>query len=75
MEWDEFAIRFGAELKRLGVSDEDARFLGFDAADERSLELLSALPDDVGAEAFYAFLGADLSELQKQEGEPPPLDA
>ncbi len=74
MEWDEFAVRFGAELKRLGVSDQDARFLGFDSADERIFALISVLPDGAGTEAFYSLLGADFAELQKQESEPRPLD-
>ncbi len=67
MGWDEFSARLGAEIKRLGVSDRDARFLGFDSPDERIIELLSELPDGVGAEAFYAFLGANFRELQKPE--------
>lgn len=67
MDWDEFSARFAAELERLGVSDRDARFLGFDSADERIFHFLAALPDGAGADAFYAFLGADLGELKKQE--------
>jgi hypothetical protein len=75
MDWDEFAQRFGAELKRLGVSNEDARFLGFDSPDPRIFDLLAKLPDGVGADSFYSFLGADLAELKRQELEPPPIDA
>jgi len=75
MEWNEFSARFGAEIKRLGVSDRDARFVGFESADERIFEILSTFPDGIGAEAFYALLGADFAELQKRENEPPPIDA
>jgi hypothetical protein len=74
MDWDKFSARFAAELKRLGVSDQDARFLGFDSPDEWIFDFLAALPDGAGAEAFYAFLGADLGELRKQEDEPPAFD-
>lgn len=74
MVWDEFATRFGLELKRLGVSDHDARFLGFDSPDERVFEFLALLPDNVGAEAFYRHLGGDFNELVRRESESPPLD-
>jgi hypothetical protein len=75
MDWEEFSARFGLELKRLGVSDRDARFLGFDEPDPRVFELLSLLPDNVGVEAFYRHLGADFNELLRQESGPPPIDA
>jgi hypothetical protein len=75
MDWDEFSARFAVELERLGVSDRDARFLGFDSPDERIFDFLAGLPDGAGAGALYAFLGADLVELRKQEDNPPPIDA
>jgi hypothetical protein len=78
MEWEEFTTRFGAELHRLGISDQEARFLGFDEPDERLFEVLALLPDRAGAAAFYAHLGADLAELERQEAElreSPPPDA
>jgi hypothetical protein len=69
IDWETFAIRFSKELERLGVSDQEARFVGFDAADERIFPLLASLPDGAGVEAFYKFLGADFAELEKRERE------
>jgi hypothetical protein len=70
VDWDEFAERFGAELRRLGVSDQEARFLGFDAPDARLFHILSILPDGAGVEDFYRVLGADYGELVRREAEP-----
>lgn len=69
MDWDEFAERFGAELRRLGVSDEEARFVGFDAPDARLFDLLAIIPDGAGVENFYRMLGADYGELVRREAE------
>ena len=71
MTWEEFSDRFGSELRRLGVTDGEARFLGFDSPDERVFEFLALLPDDAGVEAFYKHLGADFDELVKGEGQGP----
>ena len=75
IDWEMFSARFGAELSRLGVTDREARFLGFDSPDERVFEFLALLPDNVGAEALYRHLGADFNELVRRESEGPPLDA
>ena len=75
MDWEEFSVRFASELKRLGVDDREARFLGFDSPDERIFGFLALLPDGAGTEAFYRHLGADFGELSKQEENGPSLDA
>jgi hypothetical protein len=75
IDWEEFSIRFGVELRRLGVSDREARFLGFDSPDERVFELLALLTDNIGVEALYNHLGADYNELVRRESESRPLDA
>jgi hypothetical protein len=67
MEWDEFLTRVGTELKRLGLSERDARFLGFEEPSVELLEELATLPDGMGPEAFYQYLGNDFLLLQKQE--------
>jgi hypothetical protein len=76
LDWTEFSNRLGAELRRLGISDHDARFLGFDAPTAALFDHLAQLPDGAGAAKFYAHLGGDFDELQRQEAEwSPPPDA
>ena len=78
LDWKEFTTRLAAELSRLGISDRDARFLGFDAPEVALFDHLAQLPDGAGAAEFYAHLGADFNELQRDEAawlRSPPPDA
>jgi hypothetical protein len=67
LDWTEFATRLAAELRRLEISDRDARFLGFDAPGEALFDHLAQLPDGAGAAKFYAHLGSDFNALQREE--------
>jgi hypothetical protein len=78
LDWTEFTTRLAAELRRLGISDRDARFLGFDVPEAALFDHLAQLPDGAGAAKFYAHLGSDFNELQREEAawlRSPPPDA
>jgi len=61
----------------LGISEREARFLGFDGFDAALFDHLAKLPDGAGAATFYTHLGADFDDLQRKEKEwleQPPTD-
>jgi hypothetical protein len=78
MDWDEFIQRTTAELRRLGLSDRDGRFIGYDKPNEDFLSELAELPDGLGAVGFYNHFGVDMAKLERDEEawlSSPPSDA
>ena len=69
MDQNAFDSRLASELRRLGITDHEARFLGFDGFDATLFDQLAKLPDGAGAAAFYTYLGADFNRLQREEKE------
>jgi hypothetical protein len=69
MEWPEFFETFASEMRRLGLSESDMRFFGFDEPNPALFESLRTLPDGAGVEIVFRHLGADWNELVRQEKE------
>ena len=70
----------GAELIRIGFTEEDFRYLGSggDLTHEQlevHLAELRATPSGIGADAYFARLGVDFAALKRQANELPPRAA
>ena len=72
--FDEFQPRILAELRRIGFTEEDLRFLGFgldpsvasEAAYRAVLADLQTVPTGLGADAFCVQSGIDLAEVKRE---------
>jgi hypothetical protein len=67
---EEFLARLVAEFTRLGISEHEARFLGFGGGFySEFFDELVKLPDGAGARGFYRHIGGDYDQAERDEAD------